>query len=1013
MLRKLLLLIFILFFSQIINAQYKEDDFEHYTVLNGLSDNNVYCIAQDDLGYIWIGTEMGLNCFNGENFTHYFSRSKPLYLAASNITKLIPFSDNRLGIITRQGFQVINTVDLSTENYLFPDTCSFAYYNNGVMDAIELPDRSVLLCSATGIYSFNKPGYIYFRYDDYYSGDNENKKGVIYGRAIVKVDKKEAIIYTADYKLDRYDFEKKTLFHISPSSTEWNTFYPKQTHGSNCTKIAENQFILFDPWSDSITFYDRERNMYVASRPSCMSKGELDWESNVFVLNDTCFAMNCPLTGYYLFQLNKKTGMITSSPEKFLPSYRCNYLFVDNEKRLWVGTRTGLLRQKKSSLFINSTLLFNTKDPGFNACFTSICRYKDKLYIGSHNRYQGLFVVDTATMSVVKKITFFGGNNGWSEINSIQCYQKDTLWLGTTNGLLWVDINSFHYGGIRDKHGDTVLAGSQPILCPPDKKGRAWLYDFMNGKAGFYDTAKRTFTFFTLHTTPTLPFTRIKHIVYDAYGDTWLAGHGLARWNNSKQQFDTMINIYEGPNKFKDDILAIAADKQGSLWMYNAENVLLEYKIKEKKFYEHGDNEGLPSFVQSMADEVNDKLWFTTGSQLICFNHSTKKVVYFDYKDGMPAERASTRIIDYDPGRNCYYSLHNNYLATFPADIPGTQEKNSHLLISEIAFADTTFYNPNGTLHLNYTQQNFSIHFNVLNYDAPHSYNFFYSVNSKKWINLDGQEVIFFNELPFGNNHIQVKAVSKLGQELITGIFLNISPPFWNRWWFIALVCVLFFAAVYSIYRYRLNQVIKLQAMRNGIARDLHDDIGSTMGSINLYSQVASEKLQTQQPVVAEEILQKIGTVSRQMVERMGDIVWSINSSNDYLENLVDRMKTFCSMALTPASIDFQFNVNDKFSGTKLSMDKRRNIFLIFKECIHNTLKYAGCNKVTVTITDYQSHILIMIGDDGKGFDIQNNKAYNGNGLKNMQQRASAMHAKLKIHSVINEGTRIELMLDA
>jgi ligand-binding sensor domain-containing protein len=1007
---KCFLLCFLFLFSlHTVSAQFKETDFQRYTVADGLSDNNVYCISQDSLGYMWIGTEMGLNCFDGENFKHYFSRSKPLYLAASNISKLIPFSNDRLGVITKGGFQVINTRNLSVENYCFPDTSFFSDYNNGIMDAIELPDRSVLLSSATGIYDFDKPGHISFRYDKYTVADAGNKR-ILYGRDIVSIDKSDCIIYTEDYKLDRFDSKRKILSHIQPGLSKWSSFYPEQTHGSFCTRISQDQFIIFNAYSDSLTFYDRSRNLSVTSRLPCMETKELDWESSVFVLNDNSFAMISPRTGYFLFYLNKKTGLITCNPEKFLPSYKCNYLFIDNENRLWVGTRTGLLRQSKNTLFVKSTFLFNDHDSGSAARLSSIYRYKDKLYIGSYNRFEGLYILDTATMQVLKKIRFFGGNNGWSEIGSIQRYHKDTLWMGTTNGLLWMDVNSYRYGIVKDNRGDSVLAGAQPELRPPDRWGRAWLFDFMNGKAGYYDTAKRTFTFFTLHTKPALPFASIKHIVYDAYGDVWLAGLALARYNNATKQFDTMMNVYAGPKKFKNDIIAITADKKGSLWLYNAENVLLEYKIKEKRFYEHGADEGLPTFVQSMADEVNDKLWFTTGSRLICFNTSTKQVVFFDQADGLPIERASTRSIYYDKERNCYYSLHNNYLATFPADIPATQEKNNRLLFTEIAFADTILYNPSGTLSIQYNRQNFSIHFAVLNYDQPHSYNFFYSIDGRDWINLDGQEMIFFNRLSPGETHIRVKAVSKLGKQFITGIYLKVVPPFWKRWWFVSLICLAVVLIFYSLYRYRINQIIKLQKIRNNIARDLHDDIASTMGSINMYSEIAHEKI-NKQPMIADEILQKIGVASRQMIDRMSDIVWSINSGNDYLESLTDRMKSFCSMMVTTSDIDFQFNVNDTFSGIQLSMDKRKNIFLIFKESIYNIVKYSACKKVIITIAVQQKIFIMVIKDDGKGFDVKNYKVHDGNGLKNMKERANDIHALLNVSSAINEGTTVELKL--
>jgi ligand-binding sensor domain-containing protein len=1011
MLKTLLLFFPLLLLTSAVFGQFKESDFALYTVADGLSDNNVTCIAQDKLGYTWIGTEMGLNSFDGESFEHYSSRSKPLDIVGSYIVNLVPFGDNRFGVITREGLQVINTERKSTQNYRFNDGTPFSHYLNGVYDATLLPDGSVLFSSNTGIYQCDRPGHLCFRYDSYTSDDPESKR-ILYAKDIIIINSNEALIYTAGYKLDHYDFRKKTLYHVPLASKEWKDFSPDQQHGTNYKKIAENQFILYNPYADSLVFYDRARKMRVVSRPSCLKSKELNWASRVFMLNDSTFVMNSSKAGFYLFDLNKKTGLISGNPQKFFSAYKCNYFFVDKDDRLWIGTRTGLLRQRKNTAFIKSAALFSARDAGSSARFTSACRYKGKLYVGSFNRFAGLFIVDTATLQVRKKMTFYGGDNEWSEIQSIQSYHRDTLWLGTSNGILWLDVNNYHYGHLLDNQKDSVLAGGNVMLAPVDKKGRGWMFDYMNGKAGFYDTTKRTFAFFTTASKPALPFARIKHLVYDSYGDVWIAGHGMSRWNDAKQQFDSFMNVYAGPNKSRDDILAITADNRGSLWLYNAENVLLEYKIKEKKFYEHGAAEGLPVFVQSMASAANDRLWFTTGSQLICYTPSTKKVVSFDQHDGLPMERSSARIIFYDKGRDCYYSLHDDYLACFPAKVPALQETTKNLRLTKIVFPDSVIYNPTGKLRVGYSQQNFSIHFAPLNYEEPHSCNFYYNLDDKAWINLDGLEVIAFNHLAPGRHRIQIKAVTKLGRQLVTGIILTIIPPFWQRWWFIALLFFVLIAILYSIYSYRINQIIKLQAVRNNIARDLHDDIASTMGSINIYSEIAADKIKKQQPIVAEEILQKIGLASRQMIEQMSDIVWSINSANDYLENLTDRMKAFCSLTLLPAGINFHFEVSTAFLGARLPMEKRKNIFLTFKECIHNILKYADCKNVTITINMQQNKIKMTITDDGKGFDLKNGAAYNGNGLPNMRQRAAAMRGKFSIRTGIGEGTAVELQLD-
>ena len=235
-------------------------------------------------------------------------------------------------------------------------------------------------------------------------------------------------------------------------------------------------------------------------------------------------------------------------------------------------------------------------------------------------------------------------------------------------------------------------------------------------------------------------------------------------------------------------------------------------------------------------------------------------------------------------------------------------------------------------------------------------------------------------------------------------------PPFYETAWFIALICAFIILIIYSIYRYRISQFLKLQAIRNNIARDLHDDIGSTLGSINMYTEAAAGKLKKEQPEDAEEVLKKMGTASREMIERMSDIVWSINSRNDRFENLRHRMQAFAAGMLSQREIEFTFDVQEELNKTVFSMKLRKNIFLIFKEAIHNIAKYAQCKKASIVLSIKDNIFKMVIKDDGKGFDVQNNPAYNGDGIKNMRTRSEEIGARLNINSNINEGTSVELI---
>ncbi|MEO8148750.1 MAG: tetratricopeptide repeat protein [Bacteroidia bacterium] len=216
--------------------------------------------------------------------------------------------------------------------------------------------------------------------------------------------------------------------------------------------------------------------------------------------------------------------------------------------------------------------------------------------------------------------------------------------------------------------------------------------------------------------------------------------------------------------------------------------------------------------------------------------------------------------------------------------------------------------------------------------------------------------------------------------------------------------------------RKRLESLHALSNERLRISRELHDDIGSTLGSIAVYSDVAKNRsLKNGNP---SEVLSKIGTASRELIEKMSDIVWSLNPENETFDQLQGRMQAFAAMILTPQDIVFEFKNDGDLKTVMLTNEQRKNIFLIYKEAIHNIVKYAGCKNVLIAFSKLNNRFSFSIKDDGKGFDAVSfeegrGEAYNGNGLKNMKTRAADMNASIAITSRSNEGTAIVLELNS
>ena len=225
----------------------------------------------------------------------------------------------------------------------------------------------------------------------------------------------------------------------------------------------------------------------------------------------------------------------------------------------------------------------------------------------------------------------------------------------------------------------------------------------------------------------------------------------------------------------------------------------------------------------------------------------------------------------------------------------------------------------------------------------------------------------------------------------------EIVMPVYRRTWFIFLVIGFLSFLIYFIRMQRLKQRYRIEKVRLTIARDLHDDIGSTLGSINLLSKTATRKLEK---VQAHEdiapIFEKIGQSAEHTLEAMDDIVWAINPDKDRMQDLVIRMREFAIPLLESRNLEFDFSVRGNQDQT-VPMKLRRHIFLIFKESIYNVLKHAEARKATVELNILSDRVELHITDDGQGFDLS--APSQRNGLKNLQQRAEDVGGTLTIHS--------------
>jgi len=196
--------------------------------------------------------------------------------------------------------------------------------------------------------------------------------------------------------------------------------------------------------------------------------------------------------------------------------------------------------------------------------------------------------------------------------------------------------------------------------------------------------------------------------------------------------------------------------------------------------------------------------------------------------------------------------------------------------------------------------------------------------------------------------------------------------------------------------------------MRSRISRDLHDDIGSTLSSINILSNAAQSSAGKKTDMEMNSVLKKINVDSQNMLDNMDDIIWSINPSNDKGNKLLTRMREYATQILDAADIDIDFDFDERIDSVLLDMEQKRSIYLIFKEAVNNLAKYSKSKTAHLKINFQKGLIIMSIKDSGIGFDF-NNSTSSGNGIMNMKKRAGDIKAELNIESNRGYGTTVSM----
>ncbi len=243
---------------------------------------------------------------------------------------------------------------------------------------------------------------------------------------------------------------------------------------------------------------------------------------------------------------------------------------------------------------------------------------------------------------------------------------------------------------------------------------------------------------------------------------------------------------------------------------------------------------------------------------------------------------------------------------------------------------------------------------------------------------------------------------------------LYIRAPWWRSGWsygVYSLVLLIIFGLIFRyVERQRLNRRIAalereqhIQKERNRISRDMHDEIGALLTEISILTELARRI-----PGQRDNYLDQISSLSGQVIDNMGQIIWAVNPKNDSLDNLIAYIRRYAVKTLEVAGIKVSFASPENIPPYPMSAEARRNIFLVVKEALHNTVKHSKATSVDVKIVLTEGRLSITMQDDGVGFD-PGQKSEHGNGMHNMRTRIEAIGGTFRIDSAPGDGTIVRL----
>lgn len=959
---------------------------------DGLPQNIVTSAVQTHEGYLWFGTQSGLARFDGERFQIFDTANTPA------------LPDRRISCLFE---------DASGTLWIGQETGMLTRYRRGRFDAVPLnaePARDPIIGMGSDergrLWAMRQTGAVD-------SLDDGHRLPSVIGSehsSIMAMSRNERGNLWLTENLRAYRLENGRIVRgvfDPPREVEYVAGLASSRDGGVWVLLDG----LIRKWSGTQWVEDR---------------GKFPWPSDTLSscleLQDGTLACGSINSGLYLVfgdgrppvHLDQKNG---------LPQNWVRFLYEDRERNLWVGAGSAGLAAVRPTAF--SVLNSPDRWQGYSV-YCVAPGQNESLWIGTDGG--GIYHLLAGQWS------YYGADEGVSNryIWSITETPDGEVWMG----------NYWWGGPYRLENGRFVRP---PMIDEKTTPATALMTDRLTGDllVGSRDGLTRLHgeRAIRLISSAEFPVADASALAQDQQGAVWCGfiQGGLAR------VVDGQVTVFRRQDGLvSESIQCLRFDSDGALWIGTADNGLTRYK--NGKFVALNINHGLvDNAICHILDDGRGFFWLSThhGLQRIatselnrCADGAIPRLSgqVYDHNDGLPIieftgglHAAGCKTLD---GR-LWFASSKGLLTVDPARIQLNPTPPPVVIESLLVDGQSIVTSPSSSLsRLPPDHQRLEFRFSGLSYVAPNRVLFKYRLEGidRDWVESGTKRTAFYSHLPAGNYRFRVIACNNDGVWNTEGatVAFTVLPFFWETWWFIGSCAIVVLVGVAVLVRYitrrrmqkrmeLLERQHTLERERARIAQDIHDDIGTSLIRIAMFSQ--PERNELDQPQQTAAVLSRIYSTAREMTRALDEIVWAIDPRHDTLDSLVGYMGRLAQELLGAANIRCRLDVPVDVPAWPLTAEIRHNLFLAFKEALNNVVKHAGATEVRISLEVRTRDFVLLLRDNGRGFDrhqppsTEPGRIASGNGLRNIERRLAHIGGRFEISSEFGKGTSVSFVI--